>query len=401
VKPLVTTLPRVLFVSHRLDIGGTEMHLTRVLPELRRQGLDVAVFVIARGGQIEAQLVGKGVTVSGPTDSGRRVFQSLRAGLSLRRELRRWRPDIIHFFLPEPYLVGSLASAGMRNMVRIMSRRSLAVYQQNHFILARVERWLHRFTNVLLGNSSAVVEELVAECGDRSKVDLIHNGIEVPPAATPDQRRTLRHEFGIPADAFVLVVNANFIGYKGHADLFDALGLIKDRFANPWRLLLIGRDFGMGATLRRKAVNLGFADNIVWLEDRMDAQTALAAADIAVVPSHQEGFSNSLIEAMACALPIIATRVGGNIDAIVDGESGLLVPARDPTALMAAISRLRDDVMLRQRFGAAARSRVKALFSLDTCVQRYLKLYAKVMMGDDCAQKMFDSPSELLEKHPH
>jgi glycosyltransferase involved in cell wall biosynthesis len=397
----VSRIPRVLVVTHRLNIGGTEMHLTRVLPELRRQGVDVSVFVLARGGKLEAPLVAKGVPLIGPPDSGRRWLQSLRAGLALRRELRRQRPDIIHFFLPEPYLLGMLASAGLRHMVRIMSRRSLAVYQQSYVMLGRLERWLHRFTDVLLGNSTAVVEELVAECGDRSKVGLIYNGIDVPPAATPDRRMALRREFGIPADAFVIVVNANFIAYKGHADLFEALGQMKDRIARPWRLLLIGRDLGMAAALRQKATALGLADNVVWLEEYMNAPTVLPAADIAVVPSHQEGFSNSLIEAMACALPVIATRVGGNIDAIVDGESGLLVPARDSTALMAAISRLRDDIMLRQRFGAAARSRVKALFSLDTCVQRYLKLYAKVMMGDDCAQKMFDSPSELLEKNPH
>lgn len=399
-RPPVSKRPRVLVVAHRLSIGGTEMHLTRVLPELRRQGLDVSVFTLARGGQLEAQLVAKGVPVSGPADSGRRLVQSVRAGLSLWRELRRRRPDVIHFFLPEPYLVGSFASAGMRPMVRIMSRRSLAVYQQSHVVLAQLERWLHHFTDVLLGNSSAVVEELATECGDRGKVGLIYNGIDVPPMVALEQRLALRREFGIPADAFVLIVTANFIAYKGHADLFDALGLIKNRFAKPWCLLLFGRDLGVGTTLRRQAATLGIGDNIVWVEDRMDAQTALAAADIAVVPSHQEGFSNSLIEAMAAALPVIATRVGGNRDAVVDGESGLLVPVQDPAALLAAISRLADDAALRQRLGAAARSRVKALFSLDTCVQRYLKLYAKVMMGDDCAQKMFDSPSEL-EKYPH
>ena len=70
-------------------------------------------------------------------------------------------------------------------------------------------------------------------------------------------------------------------------------------------------------------------------------------------------------------------------------------------ALMAAISRLRDDAALRQRLGTAARSRVKALFSLDTCVQRYLKLYTKVMAGDVLVQEMFDDPPELLANHPH
>jgi glycosyltransferase involved in cell wall biosynthesis len=379
VRRAVTTLPRVLVVSPRLEIGGTEMHLTRVLPELRRRGLDVSAFVIARGGQLDGQLAGKGVPVSGPNGAIPRPFRSLVACILLRRQLRLLRPKIIHFFLPEPYLIGSLASAGLHGVVRIMSRRSLAVYQQNHFILARLERWLHRFSNALLGNSTAVVEELVAECGDRSKVGLIYNGIEIPPAVLPDQRLAVRREFGIPPDAFVLVVSANFIAYKGHGDLFDALGVMKDRFAGPWRLLLIGHDSGMGLVLRQKAMALGFADHIVWVEDRMNAQTPLAAADIAVVPSHQEGFSNSLLEVMACGLAVVATRVGGNIDAIIDGESGLLVPAKDAAALMAAIFRLYDDPVLRQRLGAAARSRVSKHFSLDNCVQRYLDLYTRVM----------------------
>jgi glycosyltransferase involved in cell wall biosynthesis len=386
----VTPLPRVLVVSPRLEIGGTEMHLTRVFPELRRHGLDVSVFVVALGGQLEGQLAGKGVTVSGPANAIPRPFRSLLACLLLRRQLLRLRPDIVHFFLPEPYLIGSLASVGIRRIVRIMSRRSLAVYQQHHFFLARLERWLHRFTDVLLGNSVAVVEELVAECGDRSKVGLIYNGIEVCEAASAEKRTALRRELGIPPEAFVLVVTANFIAYKGHSDLFDALAQMSVRFTGAWRLLLIGHDLGMGAALRRKAADLGLADNVVWVEDRMDAETPLAAADIAVVPSHQEGFSNSLIEAMACGLPVVATRVGGNIDAIVDDESGLLVPVKDPAALKATIFRLYDDAVLRKRLGEAARTRVSTHFSLDSCVQRYLDLYARVMEGNAHVKQMLN-----------
>ncbi len=378
----VTTIPRVLVIAPRLEIGGTEMHVTRVLPELRRRGLDVAVFVLARGGQLDAQLVGKGVKLSGPSGSMPRPFRSLCAVVQLRREMRRLRPDIVHFFLPEPYLIGSLASVGMRRVVRIMSRRSLAVYQQNHAILACIERWLHRFTDVLLGNSTAVVEELVAECGDPSKVGLIYNGIDIIEPASPAKRLTLRRELGIPDDAFVLVVSANFIAYKGHGDLFDALARMRDHFTGAWRLLLIGHDQGMGAALRRKAADLGLSEKVVWVEDCTDARTPLAAADIAVLPSHQEGFSNSLLEAMASGLSVVATRVGGNIDAVVDDESGLLVPVKDPAALKAAISRLYRDAALRERLGSAARARVRTRFSLDSCVQRYLDLYTRVIEGN-------------------
>ena len=388
---LASKSPRVLIVAHRLDLGGTEVHLARVIPALRRLGLDVSIFAIARGGALEAQLERDAVPVNGPPHSAR--FRRLRAVLSLRGELRRSRPDIVHFFLTEPYLLGSLAAAGTAGMVRIMSRRSLAHYQDANPILARVERWLHNSTRVLLGNSTAVVEQLAAECGDREKVGLIHNGMEMPPAVSADRRAAIRTELGIPADAFVLIVVANFFQYKGHDDLFEALAMIDARSMGPWRLLLVGRDQGAGAALRQKAAALGLAPNIVWLGERADAQALLDAADIAVLPSHQEGFSNSLIEKMARGLPAIATRVGGNIDAVVHRESGILVPVKDPPALMAAIMELRNDATLRARLGSAARSRVQKLFSLDGCVQRYLNLYNGVLDSNGIsAQQMVDHP---------
>lgn len=132
------------------------------------------------------------------------------------------------------------------------------------------------------------------------------------------------------------------------------------------------------AALRRQAGELGLADNIVWVEGRFDAQSPLAAADVGILPSHQEGFSNSLIEMMASALPVIATRVGGNIDAVVDGESGLLVPAKDAAALAEAIARLHGDAALRRSMGDAARSRVGERFSLDACVAGYVDFYARI-----------------------
>ena len=201
------------------------MHLARVLPLLRQRGLDVSLFVLSRGGRLEPRLAASGVGVTGPRRHRIRLMQNIAALYSLRRELRRLRPDIVHYFLPEPYLVGSLAAAGT-GAIRIMSRRSLADYQIQHPLLARLEHWLHRFTAALIGNSNAVVRELVGECGDPSKVGLIPNGIEMPPAITAERRSAARREFGIPADALVLAVSANFIPYKGHGDLFDALGLL-------------------------------------------------------------------------------------------------------------------------------------------------------------------------------
>jgi glycosyltransferase involved in cell wall biosynthesis len=158
--------------------------------------------------------------------------------------------------------------------------------------------------------------------------------------------------------------------------------------------LLIGRDGGIGGSLRQQAAALGLADNILWLGERTDAQDLLAVADIGVLPSHEEGFSNSLIEKMAHALPVVATRVGGNVDAVVDGTTGSLVPAGDPAALGAAIANLYEDSRLRANMGAAARLRVEQRFSLDACTGHYLNLYRGLMQSNKTPVKELINPRE-------
>ena len=373
------TGPRVLVVAPRLDTGGAEIHLARLLPKLRRADLDISIFTIAGGGRLERDLTAAGVPVRSAEMSGARPVRSLRVARALRHEIRRLRPDILHFFLPEPYLIGSLAAMGLGGMIKIMSRRSLANYQRNHRLLARLERYLHRSTDALIGNSSAVAAQLIQECGDPEKVGVIHNGIELPALIERETRAACRRELGIPENAFVIAVIANLIPYKGHADLFAALANVRERLHSPWRLILIGRDEGVGRELKRQAELLGISPNILWFGEHADPQAILAAADLGVLPSHQEGFSNSLIEKMARALPVVATRAGGNSDAVVDGESGRLVPIADPMALGAAIGALYQDAALRTRMGAAARLRVERLFTLEACVSRYLNLYRGIV----------------------
>ena len=134
-----------------------------------------------------------------------------------------------------------------------------------------------------------------------------------------------------------MVVVANLIAYKGHSDLLEALAKANSRLPSGWRLFVAGRDDGAGATLKSWAEALGIGDNTIWAGERSDPDNVYAAADLFVLPSHEEGFSNSLIEAMGYGLPVIATAVGGNLDAVQSGDSGVLVPVRTPEALGEAI----------------------------------------------------------------
>lgn len=369
--------PRVTVVTSRLDLGGAERHLTRVLPTLQRRGVDIVLYVMERGGSLESELARQGVRIEGPARAD--FLHWPKATLQLASFLRRERPDIVHFFLPRPYVYGSLAAelAGQRR--RIMSRRSLTHYQAAYPLLGNLERMLHRRTLGMIGNSQAVVDQLISETGNPSKVALIHSGIELPESIAAAERQGIRKALQISSDTLVIAIVANLIAYKGYRDLLEALALAQGKLPQPWRLLAIGRDDGIGAELKLQARDLDISDNISWLGERSDVSRLLAASDLFVLASHQEGFSNALLEAMAANLPAIATAVGGNIDALRDDDSGLLVRAKDPKGLAAAILRLANDPVLRRRLGDTARSRVAQRFSLDACVERYDRLYRALL----------------------
>jgi glycosyltransferase involved in cell wall biosynthesis len=367
--------PRVVVVTKRLAAGGAERHLAQILPELRERGLEIELFVLERGGDLEAALVARGVPISGPSRRFGRAVHMLVAGLALYRCVRTKRPDALHFFLPEAYLVGAIIAMVAGQRICLMSRRSLSHYHRNHPWLARLEQKLHRRMTALLGNSQAVIDELVNEAGDRRKIGLIHNGVAIPPPIDERGRAQQRARLDLPADAFVMVIVANLIHYKGHSDLLEALGLVAAKLPQPWRLVVVGRDEGIGPQLKLQAARLNLDPNILWLGLRSDVEAILPAADLGLLVSHQEGFSNALIEAMGQGLPMIATAIGGNLDAIVDRQSGRLVPVQDPARLGEVILEMALDPAARAALGIAARERTIALFSMASCVTHYERLY--------------------------
>jgi glycosyltransferase involved in cell wall biosynthesis len=188
---------------------------------------------------------------------------------------------------------------------------------------------------------------------------------------------------------------ANLIEYKGHRDLLLALALVRDRLPADWRLLCVGRNTGAGSLLKELTSTLDLEDHVWWVGEVREAGSFFFAADIALLCSHEEGFSNSLIEAMGHGAPVVATAVGGNLDAVIDGVTGLLVPTRAPEALGEAILKLALDPVLRARLGAAARCRVQDCFSLAACGQRYANLYAGVdQLRRGPVQAIINPPNE-------
>ena len=139
------------------------------------------------------------------------------------------------------------------------------------------------------------------------------------------------------------------------------------------------RDQGLQAKPDVLARARGIGANVRFMGERRDVPTLLAAADFGILSSWEEGFSNVILEAMTAGLPMIVTDVGGNPEAVLHGETGLVVPSRDPTALGDAVLRLARDPELRRRLGSAGRRRVKQEFSVERCVDSHTSLYEELL----------------------
>jgi glycosyltransferase involved in cell wall biosynthesis len=136
---------------------------------------------------------------------------------------------------------------------------------------------------------------------------------------------------------------------------------------------------GDARALQEASARLGLQHQVMWLGRRADVPSLLAASDIGVLASHEEGFSNAVLEAMAAGLPMVATAVGGNSEAVLDGETGILVPPHDPTALGQAIACLAMDQARARRLGDAGRERVATQFSLRRCVALYDRVFSTLI----------------------
>ncbi|WP_447968603.1 glycosyltransferase family 4 protein [Nitrospira sp. M1] len=384
-------MSRILIVGPRLEIGGTERHLEQMMPALQHRGIDMHLHVMERGGPLEERISLAGVTIEGAKPGLSRITRSWDIVRKLAVRIKRLKPDLVHMFLPEPTLLGSLATEISQQPRRIISRRSLAHYRKAYVGLSALEIFFYKRASALLGNSRAVVQELRAECDNSSDIGLISNGVSIPPICDGSVRVSRRAEIGIPSNTLAIVIIANLLPYKGHADMMKALDLVKDVLPDQWRLVLIGRDEGYGVRLDELIKSYHLANHVVYLGARHDAADLAAACDIAVLPSHQEGSSNALLEMLARGLPTVATAVGGNLEAIESGENGLLVPVAEPDLLAQAIVYLVKNPGLAASLGEAARRTAGSRYDLEEMINRYERLYCNyVDVGVVPIQKIID-----------
>jgi glycosyltransferase involved in cell wall biosynthesis len=197
----------------------------------------------------------------------------------------------------------------------------------------------------------------------RGRIVVVHNGVELPDDAPDD-----------PGEGIVEV--ARLAPVKGQRELIEALAHLDEGV----RLTLVGRDVESGGAyereLRALAADLGVADRVEFAGYRDDALDVMARAAVVALPSWTEGLPMTLLEALARRRAVVATPVGGTPEVVADGETGILVPPRDPAALAKALDALLRDPDRRRQLGDAGRARVAREFALGRTASRVLELYA-------------------------
>lgn len=363
---------RVAFFSPWLTTGGTQRHLQQVLSLLDRERFAASVYTIRPGGEVEGELRAAGVPVVS-LDAGTSLA-SPRAAVTIVRAARMLRAadvDVVHGYQWRPALVGALAGRLAGVPVLFASKRSLTGDDRS----ARFAwRMIGRRVDTLLANAEALRVEAEAQ-GVAGRWVIVPSGIDVDRFRTPPATADAKTALGLDPARPVVGTVGRLEARKGH-DHFLAAARVMLARANGLRpqVLIVG-DGPLRGSLAARAAELGVSGSVTFTGALVDVRGALGAMDVFVLPSHAEGMSNALLEAMAAARPVVATAVGGTREAFDGDRTGVLVPPGDADALAGEVLRLLGDAVRARRMGAAAQAWVTDRFGARAMVSRMERLY--------------------------
>lgn len=354
---------RVLHVIEAMHQGGAESLVVEHV-RLAAPGIEARVIALNRGGPAleAARAAGAVVEVLGGGGIAR--------VLALARRMRRDRIEVVNGHNPTGGLYAALAAklAGVPAVVRTEHSFHFAGRHSRAYPL------LERISTALTARVICVCEAVRASHGprlggDRSRFVVVLNGVSPGPAPRP--RSETRRALGVADGERVALTVGSLTPQKAQQVLVDAMARPALAGARLW----IAGEGPLRGALEARIRNAGLGGRVTLLGARGDVGDLLEAADVFVLSSVREGLSVTLLEAMRAGRPAVATRVGGNDEAVVDGATGRLVPAGDPEAMAAALGALLADSELRAAMGRAAEARWRSTFTAERMVRETESLY--------------------------
>ena len=354
----------IAHIVSNLDIGGLEKVVISLVNHLDTERFRPALFCLGNGGELVADVR------CDVTSLGKGEGFSYLLPLRLARLFRRERIDIVHCHNFSPLIYGALAGT-------IVAVKGVVYTVHGAKTSARKKTsWIQRMDvvkKVVTVSEDARRVALASGALPSKKIDTIVNGISMAGFEGAFDRATKRGQLGFPTDATVYGIVARLTPAKDHATLFRSFRLLVEE--HPHAVLAVVGDGELEAGLHALAGELGVEDCVRFLGRRHDVADILRALDVFVLSSTTEGLSITLIEAMAAGLPIVATRVGGNSEVVIDRETGLLVPAADPEAFKTAMAWMLGNPEGARHMGRSGRERATTHFSVERMVKRYQTIY--------------------------
>jgi len=367
---------RVMHVVFCFHPGGMELGVLKLVNGLDPRRVQSALCSTRPGAEL-APLLAPHVPLF---ELRRRDGNDPRLVWEMYRLFCRERPHVVHTHAWGTLLEGLIAARLARVPVvvhgehgTLQLRRRQRLFQK--YAWSRVDR--------LLSVSTRLAERMAHEVEfPPDRIQTIHNGVELSRFQGRITRDAARQELALPTDKPIVGAVGRLVPVKDHACLVEAVALLGREGLQP--MLVIAGDGPLRGATEERASALGIEHQVRLLGHRNDIERVLAALDVFVLPSRSEGLNNTILEAMAAGLPVLATRVGGADEMVVDGATGLLVEAGAPEKLATALRRLLSDPAMAATMGRAGRARAEMDFDLARTVLKYERLYTDLARASGC-----------------
>lgn len=360
---------KVLHLIQGLEVGGLEYMVVNLIKGLNRGRFVSSVCCFDTLGALADDLDGVEVRLL-KRKQGVDYSYPLRLAALIRRE----GAQVLHLHNPTAFFYGALAGAIARVPWIVYTEHARDVRPNIKIRLA--DRLLACFTDRVVAVAGHVKKNLVEyQWFDPAKVSIIYNGIDSGKFTGGRDGGSVRLSLGIGQRAPVVGIVARLDPIKNHACLLRAFAKVREGF--PDAVLLVIGDGPLRGELEGQAEAAGLGGSVRFLGTRSDVESLLQCLDVFVLSSVSEGLPLTVLEAMAAARPVVATRVGGIPEAVEDGLEGLLVPPDDEGALAAAIGKMLSDREGAAEMGRAARRKFEKSFSLEMMIKRYEEVYSR------------------------
>lgn len=363
-------------------MAGSERNITQLMRGIDKERFQLYTACIY-GGKLAQRMREQGYPVFDLRQGGIYTVNGLRNIIFLRNLIREKSISLIVSYHEASDFSG-LALAKICNIPIISSRRDMGFKTRQHHKVA------YKLTGRLFDGEitvcHAVKEEMIKQGWfPAQRIFPIYNGVDLNEYGVMKKNiETIKKENSINPDHLVVGLIANLRRIKGVHFFIEAASMICKKRSDVEFLIVggISEESGYGrGDMESLAKRLRVDRNVRFLGSRNDIPDLISVFDVAVVASLSEGFSNTILEYMACSRPVVATTVGGNAEAIIHGETGLLVPPGDSQALATAVQLLLENKEIALRFGTAARKRVEEMFTLEVMIKKYEQLFEQVILG--------------------